>query len=362
LTLQFVLNFARLSKESNQEFFSVEESIKVLDSIFTSTGSRTTLPGGIYPLLYRNTIQANLKDRISPITLSHLKNATYRSIADDIVQKKWLKKIVDILQNNAISAIILKGSAFADTLYPQDAPRLGVDIDFLVKENEFERVCNLLNNIIDPVILDDTRMATYSTLFERVFSAKGNGGPIVEVHRALTNPHLFTIAEEDLWKGSTQHPAFQSDYIRILSPEDTLLHLAVHAFRDLDFCTHNLLDAHEVWCQWKPDSATLFLHAKRWNARKVLYYLLVNCKTIMQTPVPETLLAKLKPGSFTDSINRKVLQSALSATPTNNSTAFRVWQLISQITFVDRFWYGLQHQIVYGVTRLMDFILSLRKR
>ena len=214
---------------------------------------------------------------------------------------------------------------------------------------------------MDAVRPDHTRMATHATLFERVFSARNTGGPIVEIHRGLTNPYLFKIKEIDLWNESTKHPAFESDYVRILSPEDTLLHLAVHAFRDLDFCAHNLLDAHEIWCQWNPQPDLLFVRAKQWKAKKVLYYLLFNCKAIMQTPIQETLLEKLKPSSYNDNINRRLLISILSTTTLNNTITFRARQLVSQITFVDRFWYGLQHQIVYGATRLIDFMLSSKK-
>jgi hypothetical protein len=73
-------------------------------------------------------------------------------------------------------------------LYPEEAPRPGVDIDVLVRKCDFEESCSLLGTIIEAVPPSNERMATHSTLFERVFSAKNTDGPIVEIHRALTKP------------------------------------------------------------------------------------------------------------------------------------------------------------------------------
>lgn len=357
-----LLNFARLSKNSDKTPNPNEEIVQILNSLLAPSSSIYHLIGPIYPHLYRSTKQANLRDRILPDVMSHLRNATFRIIAADIIQKQWLSNIINTLIKNGISVILLKSAAFAGSLYSDDTPRIGVDIDLLVNNDEFELACSLLGKMMDVVAPDTTRMATHSTLFERVFSARKNGGPLVEIHRWLTNPYLFKIEEKDLWAISVRHPTFKSENIRILSPEDTLLHLAVHAFRHLDFCTHNLLDAHEIWCQWEPDPDTLFLRAEQWRARKVLYYLLFNCKTNMQTPVPETLLDRLRPNSIIDTINRKILRSEVSVGSTNISIKHRLRQLISQVTFPDRFWYGLKHQLSYGFIRLLDWIISLKRR
>lgn len=140
-----------------------------------------------------------------------------------------------------------------------------------MNEDEFGTTCDLLNKTMKPVLQDPSRVATHETLFERVFVPNVGNGPTVEIHRGLTNPCIFSIDNQELWKTSRRHPSYNSELVRILSPENTLLHLAVHAFRDLNFCTHNLLDAHEIWCQWYPDQVKLLEQAARWGAKKVMF-------------------------------------------------------------------------------------------
>ena len=150
--------------------------------------------------------------------------------------------------------------------------------------------------------------------------------------------------------------------MRILSPEDTLLHLAVHAFRDLDFCTHNILDAHEVWHQWQPDPELLVEHAGRWGAKKVLFYLLFNCRAIMDTPVPDALLDTLKPSQTANGLNAMILDSSTVQAAENLSIKYRFIQLISQTTFPDILSRGVRFQAYYAGLRFKDLLTASRQQ
>jgi len=322
-----LLHFSRITSFPPENAFSENYKKTTTESLNLSLETLNPSLRPLLPLIYYNGGQAGLRN-----SLTHTKEK--------------------------IPVILLKGAAFAGTIYPSNAPRVGVDIDILVTEEKFEAACEHLCKSMNPLLLSSERVATHDSLFERVFTPQDDHGPTVEIHRGLTNPSIFNINEQSLWAASKKHPAYNSELIRILSPEDTLLHLAVHAFRDLDFCTHNILDAHEIWCQWKPDPKILGLNAKHWGAKKVLYYLLANCKTIMGTPVPDTLLQSLQPTSLVNRLNKKILQSRIVEREKNNSWRYRLIQLLSQITFPDRVIRGIKFQTDYARTRLADWLIA----
>ncbi len=308
----------------------------------------------LIPLIYHKVKQTELSQTLPPVILEQLKKYMLLQLGRDMLYRYGLAGIFTLFKEANVPVILLKGAAFAGTLYSVKTPRPGVDLDLLVREADFDKAGILMEQIMEPVLLDDARVATHQTLFERVFIPKKGLGPTVEIHRGLTNPSIFTIAEEPLWQASRKHPIHNSKLVRILSPEDTLLHLAVHAFRDLDFCTHNIIDAHEVWCQWHPDPEKLLQRAGQWGAKKVLYYLLVNCKTIVGSLVNDEFLDKLTPGTIVGKINTTLLSQ--------EQAEGRLLQLISQLTFPDYLSCGLKFQIGYARTRFADWLIARKSR
>jgi len=354
-----LLRFARISGWSEDDYQQKDKNnlLQILKSLPESTENIDP----ILPLLYENTLKTGFYELLPSETQALLKDNTFSLLATDMAHKRWLVTTLEEFATKDIPIILIKGSAFANNLYTEAAPRLGVDIDFLVKEKDFEAVCSILARSMNPVVLSAERLVTHDTLFERMFDSDDKGKPIVEIHRGLTNPFIFNIEETGIWENSRTHPAYNSELVRILSPEDTLLHLAVHAFRDLDFCSHNLLDTHEIWCQWNPESEILLESAKYWGARKVLYYLLFNAKIIMGTPIPQSLLESLRPWSTTNSINEKVLRYH-EVHPIPQKRFFdRLFQLISQITFPDKALNGIRFQLDYLNTRIKDRLTIHRK-
>ena len=350
-----LLSFAAASNFSKDEFFQSRKAQNIiihdLNTLPNSNDSRIIR---ILPLCYQNTKLLNINHLIEPDVTAFLKKKTIAAITRAMENKRWLLTALDRFKKKGIPVILLKGAAFNETLYPKHAPRLGLDIDLLVTSDSFNAVCSILSETMSTVLLDSRRKATHEGMFERVFTPQGTSGPTVEIHRGLTNPFIFNIIEKNLWNNSIQHPDFNSELVRILSPEDTLLHLSVHGFRDLDFCNHNLLDAHEIWTQWKPDHNKLILNAKEWGAQKVLYYLLEKCNEIMKTTIPEVLVKSIMPKQSIDKINKKILQSQMEQGTRKYSAKHRMLQLLSQLTFPDRMRQGIRYQLNYAHTRIKD--------
>jgi len=353
-----LLRFARVTGWSEKDYR--DENKNNLLQILKSLPDNKTIIDPILSLVYENSIKTGLYELITSKTQAFLKKNAFRLLAIDMAHRRWLETTLEEFKLKDIPIILLKRSAFANNLYSEAAPRLGVDIDILVKDKDFDAACSILSTSMKPVVLSTKRLATHDTLFERMFNSEDASKPIVEIHRGLTNPYIFTIEESEIWENSREHPAYNSKLVRILSPEDTLLHLAVHAFRDLDFCTHNLLDTHEVWCQWNPDQEILMKRAKVWGARKVLYYLLFNTKAIMKTPIPESLLAKIIPGKLFNILNKYILSSNLFFESDSSQIKHRIFQILSQYSFPDNPIHGFNYQRYYFKLRYIDFLSSLK--
>lgn len=357
-----LLHFARISWVAETEGAGRHRDLDILEALRSLAASLDPAITPLLPLIYYNTARAGLRSRLSPELTATLKNGTMRLIAQDMANRRWLLRNLEAFEQANIPVILLKGAAFAGTLYPDNTPRLGIDLDLLVTGDCFDDACAILGRTMNPVLLSDKRLATHDTLFERVFTPRDGVTPTVELHRDLTNPSIFHINQQRLWESSRRHPAYNSESVRMLSPEDTLLHLAVHAFRDLDFCNHNILDAHEAWCQWHPDPERLADRAAQWGARKALFYLLATCQAVMGTPVSDTLLDSLKPSWICDRINRKILQSPVLSTPDRITLRYRLLQLMSQITFPDRLLRGIRFQLSYARLRVHDWVIGLKNR
>ncbi len=319
----------------------------------------------LWPLLPRLLASAEkqgLAARLSPAAHKRLRELATHAVAAHMVHEQWLERLLEQFEQAQIPVILLKSSAFAHTLYPAASPRVGRDLDLLVQERHFQRASALLEERMQPVTLDDNRPATAARLFERVFRPRNGAGPTVELHRALTNPGIFQIDEEPLWETSLPHPRHASRFVRILSPEHSLLHLAVHAFRDLDFCTHNLLDAHRILTRWRPDPDRLADTAERWGARAVLHCLLHNSRAVLGTPLPDPLQQRIEPGRL-----RRRSMHAIVRSPHNRrgphgrkSSHYRLLQILAQWTFPDYPHQGMQYQLSYASMRIGDVLRGNR--
>ncbi len=353
-----LLDFAKISRPREEDPGGYAEIVALL-----STCSLAELQAcrAFLPLIYAATGRYGLRAQLPPAILQFLREQSLRLMAAEMSHRQWLLTHLGRFAEEGIPVILLKGAAFSGTIYADNAPRVGVDLDILVRKENFDSACELLGETMYPVVLAEDRAATHALLFERVFLAKDGLGPTVELHRQLTNPHIFTIDQSSLWAASRRHPRFNSEQVRILAPEDTLLHLAVHAGRDLDFCTHNLLDAHEIWCQWRPDPDQLCRRAAAWGAKTVLWFLLTKGREVMATPVPEALLDNLRPHRMSEALNRRILEGLVAKSERQPAApAFRCRQLLSQLTLPDRPGCGLRFQLFYAKTRLEDWLLSRR--
>ncbi len=237
-------------------------------------GPRRSLFLRLIPRITRTLARAGALGSISERLAADLHRFSQSLVAHDLHQQQWLRRFLTERRPGDIPVILLKGTAFSGSLYPPDAPRLSQDIDLLVKPEQFHRMCEILAAEGEPLKVDTGRRYTWSRLFEAVFRIPGALPLLVEVHRDLTRAHQFRIEHHGLWERSDQSPEYQDPAVRQLSPEDTLLHLALHEYRHGAPQPHSYLDAWSVLNRWTPDLGRVVQLARRWGCSTILYSLL----------------------------------------------------------------------------------------
>lgn len=344
-----LLRFCRGVKSGSA--YTRDETVELRKALAT-IGDVSNPVRQLLPILYRNLKTSGLFDKLD-IDIQHLiKNSAMVLIAREAASQRWLQQTIESFKGSNIPIILLKGAAFSGYLYSEEAPRPGVDVDILVKGKDFDKACSVLQQTMEPLIIDKDRPATHESLFERVFVPNSPSKPTVELHRGLTNPYIFNIDEDALWLASEPHCKYYDESVRVLSPNHTLLHLAVHGFRDLEFCSHGLLDVDKMVSLRGINGETLYSEAELWGAKGVLYHLLANSQQIMGTRIPKNLLDRLEPGQLAKQLQLSVLERT-SIKPENTS-ALRMTQLWSQLIFPDKLSAALRFQTDYILTRLKD--------
>jgi hypothetical protein len=230
-----------------------------------------------------------------PGPLRHrLAQGARRALAYDVCQHQWLGRFLAAI-GDRIPILLLKGMAFSGTLYRGNAPRVARDIDFLVRPEDRERVDSVLRGMASRVVAERTRRYTDSVLYNTAYWAGGSPRLLVEMHRELGKSYFFSIDHEAVWTRSLPWPPGSSARVRMLCPEDTFLHLAIHGYQHSGSPVHNLLDAFRVMTVWKPDGNALVERAHVWGAATVTFALARQLHHVFGLGLPEDVMRELAP-------------------------------------------------------------------
>jgi len=286
------LRLLRLARESvvSSEIDSddVNSLIHWLDA---SEPFLSTLSGPIYSSL----LKRNQTHRFSDDKHALLESQAKAAMLSVLENQQQLQELSRFLGEKGISVIALKGSAHGSSLYGQGYPRMSCDIDILVKPSDYDSCREILGTLGKPIRDPLVPFRNAAMLFEWAYRIDGPFPKIIEVHSGLTHPQLFNIDNEELWDKSRPHSDFPNDTVHCLCPEHTLLHLAIHGFRDLTILSHSLVDTFEIASQWKIDWKMLCETASAWEVEAIAHYWLLQAWLLLDAPIPSWVVAQLQP-------------------------------------------------------------------
>lgn len=184
---------------------------------------------GLSPLVYRHVHGAG--PAAPSAVVRELRERYLSSAAANMRLFHGLSIILRAMRAADVPVIPLKGACLADTVYGNIALRPMVDLDLLVKPADLPRAIQALRDLgydserpFDP--------AAQQAGFQDMPPMRRPGGAMVELHWTLVTPLCGARIDEreleGIWERSA--PATIAGVpSRMLSPEDLLLHLCMHA-------------------------------------------------------------------------------------------------------------------------------------
>jgi len=258
------------------------------------------LKQGVGPLLYRRVSANDADAAIPPDFVEELRGVYMVSALRNMRLYHQLRKLLLLLQTGGIPAIVLKGAHLAEFIYRDVAVRPMQDIDIMVREEDLRATGSLLQE------------AGYATPPEAYpFSSDYYHLPIlvhpqfpapVEVHRSIgddTGPH--PIDTDGLWARARPAKVIGMATL-VLSPEDLLLHMSLHASVQHKFEVGliHLCDIAEITRRYgaEMDWDQVGRRSCAWGAARGVYLTLRFAKNFLGAVVPDGALETMKPAGF----------------------------------------------------------------
>ena len=247
---------------------------------------------GLAPQLFDRLNDLGGLDGLPGGAARRLKRIYLGSLARGARQAAGLSEILDRFNRSGLPVIVLKGPHLAEKVYGDWALRPMGDFDLMVRKEDLDRAVELLKgsgyepsrgiNIGSQVKIN----ADLPVLSKR-------GGSDIELHWTLERPSSpFMIDVEGLWERAVMATVAGTGTL-VLSDEDLLLHLCVHAayhhrfsfgllpLRDVSVVMERLGDG----IDWR----RFVERARRWNAERCVSLTLRLAQELFEFEVPAVL-------------------------------------------------------------------------
>ncbi len=267
---------------------------------------------GVCPLFYRN-LAALCSDLVPAKPLTQLRQKVQ---ADALLNRSLAQELVilcDVLISSGVSVIPIKGATLAALAYGDLALREFTDLDLLIPEGsiaEAQRVILSLGyerkaNGVEGHQLEDKEGPHHVLIKKRPISR-------VDLQWVMAHQHFtFRLDRPEFWR--SQIPVtLEGKTVPGLAPEILLIVLCVHgskhAWEQLKWVCDvaELLRAHPA-LDWNQ----IFLHASSWQCRGMLCLGLSLAHRLLDAPLPEMVLARLKCDPDTQALSLRMPASLL---------------------------------------------------
>jgi hypothetical protein len=202
-----------------------------------------------------------------------------------------LEQALTALHSASIRAVALKGPVLGERVYPDPRMRLSADLDLLVAPNDLENATAVLKGIgYGPARESEDRFLRkyhYHILLSR------SCPPVIELHFRLSDGFGVQLAAEEFLSRARVYRTAAGAVAHILSPEDEMLYLCIHAaghrFVRLSWlCDIKLLLRRYADLDWSALAA-------RAHSHRVQAALLFACETLHSRLGVETPLNRATP-------------------------------------------------------------------
>jgi hypothetical protein len=297
------------------------------------------------PLIYTNSVKCDHFNSFSLEVQKWLRLNALAVVVSVEEKKRELQHLAENMAESKITLLLLKGMAFNQLIYKNEAPRGTSDIDLLIRKTElsdFEKKFSMLAYKVE-----HSSEHAFDGLMEETWCSIEANRVFFDIHWDLSYPTLFDFDGNEIFDRSVVHPFYKSEQLRMLSLEDHLVHLAIHLMKDCNFYDYGLLDCHQLICLEEPDIILCFKIAKKWGAKTSLFYLLSLSKKLLDTPICDKTLKNNKPNLLKHGICKLTIQYVFSKPAVLKSKFHRLQQIFVILFFGDNLARAFRHLTFY---------------
>jgi len=233
---------------------------------------------------------------VSPAWMERARRRLYATLLHNRRLRDELLVVLDVLQDAGVEATAVKGVVLAQTLYANLALRPTADLDVLVRPDDLVTARAALAGLGYAHAPESPFEALHHPYHDpQYYRATAAGEVCLELHHALWASR-FWGADDGLWERRVA-AELGGRPIRVLSGEDTLLHLAIHRARSPLRLRHlcdiaELLRMRGAALDWE----LVGDGAKRIGARTALHTALTLSDELLDAAAPAHVLRALGVG------------------------------------------------------------------
>jgi peptidoglycan/xylan/chitin deacetylase (PgdA/CDA1 family) len=271
------------------------------------------------PLLSEHLRRADQPRAVPRKVLDVLHDEARRSTARGLNLQFELERVLAVLADEQIPAVLLKGAALLETVYDHPGLRPMVDLDLLVRRADVERAHRRIQDALGYDVLrarvarDDAHQLASGHHHFGLISP--DGVVVVELHHRL----LADRTEHDvaaLWERARARAAGPPHLVP--DPDDLALHVAAHFTYDRiqrkESAVGQLADLVRIAQRCTVDWAAVAERARAARVADRLYLALASARWLFGDLAPPAVVDDLEPGSFTPALGEAfVRQRVLSA-------------------------------------------------
>lgn len=251
-----------------------------------------------------------------------IKNTYYSSLVRN--QRLWQEflRVLDAFSGAGLDLVPIKGMAFLEDLYRDNPVRPLTDIDLLCRREDVEEAKNIFAGLdYREELLGAEERYWLEDQYHLIFNgSRGGAMSAVELHWGLDYPRDGRIIYTELWQ-RVREAECAGRKIKVLSPEDNFLSLALHSRRlGKALCFKSVYDAALLLNKRGSDFGWDYCLSicKKYRLYATVYFMLLQIEFISGSfPAPEDISRKFP----VSRIRKKVMRRFIG---NNSFTADRV--------------------------------------
>lgn len=198
------------------------------DNAFSDFFLRQTRQDGIQLLIHRAASQTLVWQHWPQPVRQTLDDTAKHDAIIDIFRQQDLTFLVQILRDNKVEPILLKGAALSYTHYPEPYLRTRTDTDILIPLHDAGRLEGLLK---PHAYLSAGKIEGGLINHQQLYKHTSPQGPVFfyDIHHRLLNPRDFSgsLTYDEILREAREIPA-GGDTLKIISDRHALLHACMH--------------------------------------------------------------------------------------------------------------------------------------